>query len=274
MSDSNLPELIAQILRKQQTDSELRRKKLIRVMSLKMQNAPSIQNSKRRITNCLRLSGEGEITKGRELPEPDNLALAEGRRLEAAILYNDLRGFSQLVATTPRRQVLRVLDAFISEMAHAAKEMKGEVVDCAGDRVMAVFWLPFGNRDITPIHNAILCAFWMQTIVTRALNPVLRNLTLPGLECGIGIDYGTVVVARVGIRNRNKMVFLGNAANWAALLESYAKPGQTVLSDYVYKHKPIYMTEAKGWFFDPWPERQNPLYYASTCIFKNDVPPK
>jgi len=159
-------------------------------------------------------------------------------------------------------------------MTHAAKEMKGEVVDCAGDRVMAVFWLPFGNRSITPIHNAILCAFWMQTIVSRALNPVLQNLSLPSLGCGIGIDYGTVVVARVGIRNRNKMVFLGDAANWAAMLESYAEIGQTVLSNYVYKNRPQYMTPSHSWIFHPWPEHQNPLYYASGCVFSNDFPPK
>jgi len=113
MENFNLPDFLSQMMKKQQTEAELRRKRLFKAMALKMQNAPSIQNSKRRITYCLRLAGEGEITKGRELPDPDNLALAEGRRLEAAILYNDLRGFSQLVATTPKRKVLLVLDAFI-----------------------------------------------------------------------------------------------------------------------------------------------------------------
>lgn len=174
MENLNLPEFLSQIIKNKQNEAELGRKRLIRALI-----HPSIQNSTRRITTTLKQAITGEITKGRELPDPDQLGLAEGRRLEAAILYNDLRGFSQLVAKAPRKQVLLVLDAFISEMARAAKEMKGEVVDCAGDRVMAIFWRPFGDHSVIPIHDAIQCAFWMQTIVERALNPVLQNAALP-----------------------------------------------------------------------------------------------
>jgi class 3 adenylate cyclase len=272
MENYNLPHFLSQIMKNQQKEAELRKNRLIRV--LRMQNVPSIQNSKRRITTTLQQATTSEITKGRELPDPDQLGLAEGRRLEAAVLYNDLRGFSQLVATNPRRQVLLVLDAFVSEMVRAAREMNGEVVDCAGDRVMAIFWRPYGDRSVSPIHDAIKCAFWMQTIVNRALNSVLINASLPSLGCGIGIDYGTVVVARVGIRNRNKMVFLGSAANWAARLESYAQAGQTVLSDLVYKHRPDFMTAQNGWLFYPGPSWLNASYWTSGCVFTHDYPPK
>ena len=231
---------------------------------------PNVAISRRRITASLSQAADGDITDGRVLPSLDAIPIANGRKLKAAILYNDLKGFSGLVAGLPKKKTLSILHAFVSEMARIASEFGGEVVDCAGDRIMAVFWRPHNNNDRQPIYDAICCGFWMQTVTDRAFRSVLIQKRLPSVSCGIGIDYGEVIATRVGIRNRNKLVLLGSAANIAAKLEDVAAEGQTVVSPVVYNHRPSFMSVEGGWLFQPHPSWHAPAYYMSNTVFKND----
>ena len=235
------------------------------------QSQPNVAISKRRILVALSQAVEGDITDGRVLPSLDNISLASGRKLKAAILYNDLKGFTQLVAGLPKRKTLAILHSFVSEMTRIASQYTGEVVDCAGDRIMAVFWRPHNNNDRQPIYDAVCCGFWMQTVMDRAFKDVLTKRGLPIVSCGIGIDYGEVIVTRVGIRNRNKLVLLGNAANFAAKLEDGAVEGQTIMSPVVYNNRPSFMTSENGWFFQGHPDGHNPICYMSHAVFTEDI---
>lgn len=232
---------------------------------------PNVEVSRRRILFALSQAVEGDITDGRVLPSLDNISLASGRKLKAAILYNDLKGFTQLVAGLPKKKTLSILHAFVSEMTRVTSEYGGEVIDCAGDRIMAVFWRPHNNNDSQPIYDAVCCGFWMQTVMERAFKDVLIKKGLPPVSCGIGIDYGDVIVTRVGIRNRNKLVLLGNAANFAAKLEDDTAAGQTIISPVVYNNRPFFMTADKGWFFHAHPEKHNPICYSSNTVFVENV---
>jgi len=239
-------------------------------MSIPAPSQPNVAISRRRIFVALSQAAEGDITEGRVLPSLDTIPLANGRRLKVAVLYNDLKGFTGLVAGLPKKKTLAILHAFVSEMTRVASEYGGEVVDCAGDRIMAVFWRPHNNNDRQPIYDALCCGFWMQTVMERAFKDVLVKKGLPSVSCGIGIDYGDVIVTRVGIRNRNKLVLLGNAANFAAKLEDDATEGQTVITPVIYNNRPFFMTVDNGWSFQAHPE-VNPICYLSNNIFKDDV---
>jgi adenylate cyclase len=232
---------------------------------------PNLAVSKRRISLSLSQADESDITDGRILPSLDQISLAGGRRLKAAILYSDLKGFTNLVASTHKKKTLAILHAFVSEMTRVTSEYCGEVVDCAGDRIMAVFWRPHNNNDCQPIHDALCCGFWMQTVMDRAFREVLVQKGLPPITCGIGIDYGDVIVTRVGIRNRNKLVLLGNAANYAAKLEDSASGGQTVISSAIYSNRPAFMTVENGWVFNVNSSANQPVFYYSNSVFKDNV---
>jgi len=235
------------------------------------QTQPNVALSKRRILFALSQAVDGDISNGRVLPSSDDIVLADGRKLKAAILYNDIKGFTQLVAGAPKRKTLAILHAFVSEMTRVAIQFDGEVVDCAGDRIMAVFWRPHNSNDLQPIYDAICCGFWMQTVMQRAFQEVLRTRGLPVVSCGIGIDYGEVIVTRVGIRNRNKLVLLGNVANYAAKLEDGAVSGQTIISPVVYNNRPSFMAVNNGWSFQAYPDAYSPTCYLSNNVYAQDV---
>jgi len=230
----------------------------------------TIKESYNRMVANFKKAADGDITKGRELPKLEDIGLADGRALQAGILYCDLRGYSALVSKHPKKKIILILDTFVTEMTRIAADFGGAVVDCAGDRIMAVFSKPHGDYSVQPIHKSVTCAFWMQTIIQKGLSPILKSMSFPEISCGIGIDYGPVVITRVGIRNNNKLVFLGDAANWAAKIEDIAEPGETNMSVTVYEHKPAFMTTAKGWECLPKPNSTNPAWYSCKSYFAGD----
>jgi len=275
MSSFNFAEWIRENAEKQERIKMLQRDGLMKLLTANKPKAVSnLKDSYTRIASTLGKSVSSEIIKGRELPDIDDIDLAAGRSLKAAILYNDLRGFSQMIASNPDRRSLLVLDSFVSEMTRITSEFHGVVVDCAGDRIMSVFCRPHNDTSVRPIHEAVICAFWMQTVVYRVLNPILNQIKLPSISCGIGIDYGQVTVARVGIRNRNKLVFLGNAANWAAKIEDIAGAGETNISTTVHRNLPNFMTPANKWYFSPKPSVENPSWYTCNLMFSDNIPPQ
>lgn len=245
-----------------------------RVSKPRSLTAPMDLNLSRfRVRAAIRKAVGGEITRGIILPDPDTLGLTDGRRLSVAILYADLRGFSTMVVTSPKRSALVILQAFVSEMTRITSTYHGDVVDCAGDRILAAFPQRLLDRTTRTIHNAVTCALWMQTVMARVIVPELSSRGYPGLSCGIGVDYGPVVVARVGIRNRNRLVFLGPPAVIAAKLEEAAEPGETLMSQTVYRNRPQYLSEANNWIIRARPER-SPECYSTTHIFADEVAPQ
>ncbi len=233
----------------------------------------SLAASTLRVKGAIRKAVGGDIKRGFVLPDADDLGLAAGRQLSVAILYADLRGFSPMVITSPKRSVLVLLEAFVSEMTRIASAFYGQVVDCAGDRILAAFPQPFFDGSLKLVHRAVTCGLWMQTIMDKVIIPQLRSQGYSSLSCGIGIDYGTVVVARVGIRNKNKLVFLGPPAVVAAKLEEAAGPGETLMSPAVYSNRPSYLNAANNWVITPHPALGSPQYYKTSCVFTRESPP-
>jgi class 3 adenylate cyclase len=80
---------------------------------------------------------------------------------------------------------------------------------------MAVFIGDFKN---TSAAKAALQINWaMQFVIRPALNAQYSNNTyVPGH--GVGIDTSPLLVARIGVKNDNDLVWVGRAANHAAKL--------------------------------------------------------
>jgi adenylate cyclase len=58
----------------------------------------------------------------------------------------------------------------------------------------------------------------------------------PWLPVGIGINYGTAYVGKVGTGEVNDFTALGDTINIASRLQSHAKAGEIVVSESVYSH--------------------------------------
>ncbi len=194
------------------------------------------------------LSRPVTVNAGRVLPWIHDLAVGEGREIRAAFLYNDLHGFSKTVATSGVETSFSLLQVFVELMSRITSHYAGSVVDCAGDRILAVFSRAAKDMSAAPIHEAVTAGLWMQTVMERVIAPAFQTVGLPRLSATIGIDYGLVTAGCVGLRNNKRFVFFGDAANNASKLQESGAGGETVLAPFVYKYRPTYLQQANGWW--------------------------
>jgi adenylate cyclase len=142
-------------------------------------------------------------------------AIEEGSALsgdvvEAAVLYIDLAGSTQLAESHPPQEVAEVLNDFFRIVVDAVDERQGLINKFAGDAALAVFGAPL--RMTQPTSTALATA--------RALGTKLRQLPV---DFGIGVSAGRVFAGNIGAENRYEYTVIGDAVNEAARLADLAK---------------------------------------------------
>jgi len=215
-------------------------------------------------------ASEVEINPGFVIPALEDLKLGQSRSLDVAMLYVDIRGYSEKTDLARETSMVRILNCFLTEMSRIVGDFNGVVGDIAGDRVMGVFPNPFQEKK--PIMDALECALMMQTVIYDAINPFLKDLKYGELNCGIGIDAGPVLVSRLGYRNNSSLVYIGNAANVAAKLEDRAQGGETLITEMVYLNRPDFLNTSPGWSFSERKVLEGVKSYSTLCRYATDNP--
>jgi class 3 adenylate cyclase len=137
-------------------------------------------------------------------------ASLSGDVVEAAVLFIDLVGSTQLAESRPPQEVAEVLNDFFRIVVDAVDEHHGLINKFAGDAALAVFGAPL--RTAEPASAALATA--------RALATQLRRLPV---DFGIGVSAGRVFAGNVGAENRYEYTVIGDAVNEAARLADVAK---------------------------------------------------
>ena len=130
---------------------------------------------------------------------------------EAAILFIDLVGSTQLAATSPPQQVAEVLNDFFRIVVDAVDERGGLINKFEGDAALVVFGAPL--RTSGTASSALVTA--------RELGHKLRQL--PMVDFGIGVSAGQVFAGNIGAENRYEYTVIGDPVNEAARLADLAK---------------------------------------------------
>jgi len=171
------------------------------------------------------LSQSWDARDGRVVPNTNDIALGGGAvKLDATVLYADLRQSSQLATDFQQRTAGKVIKAFLSCMCGLVTAHNGSVTSFDGDRVMGVF---LGNLKNT---NAAKCALEMKYIVSKILKPQISNYFTSFRETPfdishcVGIDTSSILAVRAGQRGSNDLVWVGRAPNLAAKLSEIREP--------------------------------------------------
>ncbi len=143
-----------------------------------------------------------------------------GERIEAAIWFCDLRGFTSLTEQQPVEDVLTLLDQYFECTAGAISEAGGEVLKFIGDAVLGIFPVE-GSRQRT-------CARALAAARAALARIDAFNVAGPKLpiEAGIALHLGEVMFGNIGAKDRLDFTVIGPAVNEAARLESLCKPLQ------------------------------------------------
>ncbi|QLH04772.1 hypothetical protein C5F49_05175 [Nitrosopumilus oxyclinae] len=158
--------------------------------------------------------------QGQTIPKIENMRLGEAKEFNLAVMHVDMNNFKGLTGSLTNEQKLRFLNIYLSEFTHMIREYDGFVEKYVGDSITALFGV--GKDDQQSCLDAVHCGLSMLTEVYYAMNTYLDSIGLPKFSCSIGIDFGSIWVARVGVQGMNQLTLVGNEVSIAKQIEEFA----------------------------------------------------
>jgi len=135
-----------------------------------------------------------------------------GAECHVAVLFVDVIGSTELVASRPPMEVVDLLNRFFGVIVDEVDRCHGLVNKFEGDAVLAVFGVPVHLER--PEDNALGAA--------RSIARRLRD-EVPECPAGVGVAAGKVVAGNVGAYERFEYTVIGDPVNEAARLCEFAK---------------------------------------------------
>ena len=144
-----------------------------------------------------------------------------GEVRDVAVLFVDLVGSTQLAATRPPREVVKLLNDVFAVVVDVVARHGGWVNKFEGDAALCVFGAPADHDD--PAGAACAAARMLRERLTR----------LPDVDVGIGLSAGPAVAGNIGAEQRFEYTVIGDPVNEAARLCELAKrrPERVLASD-------------------------------------------
>jgi adenylate cyclase len=152
----------------------------------------------------------------------DFQALLNGRRVKAAVLFCDIRGFTTFSLQLEPEQLVEQLNEYLNAMVNAILDAGGTVDKFIGDAIMAEFGSPITQGERADAMGAIRAALGMR----QALVQLHQNWEQQGKVLffnGIGINFGEAIAGDIGSIRRREYALIGDAVNVASRIEGLTR---------------------------------------------------
>ncbi|GAB1804412.1 adenylate/guanylate cyclase domain-containing protein [Priestia megaterium] len=206
---------------------------------------------KQKIKEVLDVQMEVEQYEGDVVPSVDDLEDAnEGLLVDCAILFVDIRGSTTLSDTSWAKSMAKIYRAFVRAMVMCVYNSGGRVRQIVGDRVMGVF---VNDEEVKATEKALQSAKAILTVVEKYFNPECKSkVNGKEIQCGVGIDYGKVLLTQVGMKAEQEeakdLVWAGKIANIASKHTDMAEAGEIFVTKRYYDNLPFsYKGEDSRW---------------------------
>lgn len=143
-----------------------------------------------------------------------------GEEKVVTVLFADIKGFTSLCESTPPKEVLTLLNNYLSSITEVIEDNRGVVDKYTGDSVMALFGAPISRSN--DASNAVATTLAIQQAMRR-LNENSIAIGLAAIEAGIGVHTGLVVAGNLGSQNRLNYTVVGDSVNLSARLEGLTR---------------------------------------------------
>ncbi len=134
-------------------------------------------------------------------------------RVEAAIFFSDLRGFTAFAEQASSELVMETLNRYFDLVGAAVVREGGHILKFMGDGVLATFAQPEANVCEQALRAALTA---VRAVGNRATGGA-------GLDLGIALHKGEVLYGNVGTPERLDFTMIGPAVNEAARMEKLTK---------------------------------------------------
>jgi adenylate cyclase len=166
------------------------------------------------------------------IKSPERLVLGGEERVITAF-FSDVQAFTSISETLTPKELVELLNEFLTEMTEVILGYEGTVDKFEGDAIIAFFGAP----NILQDHAARACqaCIDMQKRLVE-LRAMWKAENRPELKMRIGLNTGSAVVGNMGSKNRMDYTMMGDMVNTAARLEGVNKVygTYTMISDATY----------------------------------------
>jgi len=139
-------------------------------------------------------------------------------RIEAAVWFSDLRGFTRITDTTPEHAI-PLLNAYADAIVSSIHEQSGDVLKLIGDGTLAIFT----SADRAAACSAALSAAVAARERVAELNQSRTLEGKPATDMYLGLHFGEVFYGNVGSRERLDFTVIGPAVNEAARIAAMCR---------------------------------------------------
>ena len=153
------------------------------------------------------------------LADPNSVNL-DGERKVMTVLFSDIRSFTSISESLSASELKNLLNKYFNPITKSIFDHKGTIDKYVGDMVMAFWGAPLDDEKHA--ENALDAALDMQ-VITERLRGEFKQLGLPEIHVGIGLNTGSMSVGDMGSEYRRSYTVLGDAVNLGARLESLTK---------------------------------------------------
>src|SRR5499425_1383653 len=151
----------------------------------------------------------------------------EGERKQVTVLFADIRGSMKLLEGTDPEDAQKLIDPVLHVMMNAIHRYEGTVNQVLGDGIMALFGAPLAHEDHA--LRACYAALAMQEEMRRYRRKLGQSEDV-GLQIGIGLNSGEVVVRSISNDLNVDYSALGHTTHMAARMQELAAGGKTLMT--------------------------------------------
>lgn len=171
---------------------------------------------KRRIKRIFKRYVSEEVVE-ELLQYPSEIPLG-GNRVQATVLFSDIRGFTTLSENNDPQYIVSLLNAYFSMMVDIILKNKGTLDKYIGDGILAFYGAPIPREE----HADLAVNSAIEMVSNLAM--LSKNLALDTpLSIGIGIHSGEAVVGNIGSKRKMEYTIIGDTVNVASRIESLTK---------------------------------------------------
>jgi len=153
--------------------------------------------------------------------DPSRLQLG-GINRHMTAMFTDVREFSRIAESLKPKQMVDLLNYYLSTMSDIILGQKGTIDKYQGDEIISFFGAPLELEDHA--LRSCIAAIIMKRAETKANKYILENQLSPSpLLTRIGINSGEMIVGNMGTEKKMNYTIVSNAVNLASRIEEYNK---------------------------------------------------
>src|SRR5579864_384911 len=169
-----------------------------------------------------------ELRSASATKAPPAAGHAAAERRQVTILFADLCNFTTLSRSLDPEEIRELVARFTAQVDGIVVGYGGTIDKHIGDAVMALFGAPRAHDD-DPLRAA------RAALDIHAALAGISDASGHAMQAHVGIASGEVVAGTLSRMDAHDYTVLGDSVNLAARLVALAGPGQTLLSEGVYR---------------------------------------